>query len=301
MPSRTLLDDLSETQAEMQRLSGDPNASEVELISAQAQLATIHDLIAKMAPLGTSAGESTDAAARNVAAAEALAAMTLERDAALAQVDILVKERAKLIEQVTFKAREPGSPMADRPPRVPEGKSPVAMSPMTFLAVLRYDIRRRRGADQEPARRRVERRGPGEAVVAIELGDNFYEMEDGLHVAFLQGHVRAAKRLVEPRDLQPGVILLRVEPPVGERLRDRAPDRGHAHARRLGDLRDAVAGHQEVELGFAPLDAARPPRLPGRALARPFGQRLAGLGHGVSWLSGFCSQYSENSGFPQYR
>ena len=82
MPSRTLLDDLSETQAELQRLSGDPNASEVELISAQAQLATIHDLIAKMAPLGTSAGESTDAAARNVAAAEALAAMTLERDAA---------------------------------------------------------------------------------------------------------------------------------------------------------------------------------------------------------------------------
>ena len=147
MPSRTLLDDLSETQAELQRLSGDPNASEVELISAQAQLATIHDLIAKMAPLGTSAGESTDAAARNVAAAEALAAMTLERDAALAQVDILVKERAKLIEQVTFKAREPGAPMADRPPRVPEGKSPVAMSPMTFLAVLRYDIRRRRGAD----------------------------------------------------------------------------------------------------------------------------------------------------------
>jgi len=55
-------------------------------------------------------------------------------------------------------------------------------------------------------------------VVAVEGGDDPDEMGNGLEAAVLDSQVGAQERLVEPRDLKARIILLRVEPAVGERL-----------------------------------------------------------------------------------
>src|SRR5271166_2290905 len=56
------------------------------------------------------------------------------------------------------------------------------------------------------------------------------------------------------------VAIRRVEPPLGDRPVDRALDRRDAHLRRVGDLPEAIARRQKVEIVLALRDPRRDPR-----------------------------------------
>jgi hypothetical protein len=67
----------------------------------------------------------------------------------------------------------------------------------------------RRGARQP--RRWSESRGANmNAVVEIKLADDFHERLNRLQVSLLQRSVGAAQRLCQPRDLEAGVVLRRI-------------------------------------------------------------------------------------------
>jgi hypothetical protein len=77
-------------------------------------------------------------------------------------------------------------------------------------------------------RRDFRRRGEGRraakinAVVEVQLPHDFQERRDCFQVSLLQRNVGAAQRLGQPGDLEAGVVLRRIEPPLRQGLTDSA-------------------------------------------------------------------------------
>jgi hypothetical protein len=63
-----------------------------------------------------------------------------------------------------------------------------------------------------------------DAVVEVELPHHLQERRNRLQVSLLQRNVGAAQRLRQPRNLEAGVVLRRIELALGQRLADRATD-----------------------------------------------------------------------------
>src|ERR1700733_10001580 len=140
--------------------------------------------------------------------------------------------------------------------------------------------KRRRG--RRDLRRRRWRGSPGaniDAMVEVQLPHDFQKRRNRLQVALFQRNVSAAQGLGQPRDLQAGVVLRRIELPLRQGLADSAANRRRALLRVARDLLNAVAGHEQVEIRLSPLDQCLAEGLPGRALARPFGCLFWFIGH----------------------
>ena len=98
------------------------------------------------------------------------------------------------------------------------------------------------------------RRADIDAVVEVQLPHDFQERRDRLQVSLLQRNVGAAQRLGQPRDLEAGIVLRRIEPPLRQGLTDSATNRRRALLCVARNLLDAVARHEQVEIRLSPLD-----------------------------------------------
>ncbi|HWY82813.1 MAG TPA: pilus assembly protein TadG-related protein [Roseiarcus sp.] len=126
----------------------------------------------------------------------------------------------------------------------------------------------------------------GVSEASAQLPHNFHERRNRLQVSVLQRNVGAAQRLGQPGDLEAGVVLRRIEPPLRQGLTDSATNRGRARLRMARNLLNAVARHEQVEICLSPLDQGFAEVFACRALARPFGGWLRFIGH---WRSVFFS------------
>src|SRR6185437_15129387 len=98
-------------------------------------------------------------------------------------------------------------------------------------------------------------------------------------VSVLQRNVGAAQRLGQPRNLDAGIVLRRIETPFRQGLADSATNRRYARLGVSRDLLDAVARHEQVEISLSAPDREVTEDLAGGALAGPFGGRFELIGH----------------------
>ena len=116
------------------------------------------------------------------------------------------------------------------------------------------------GAGRARGGRRSLRARSAKPVIAVERRHEPDERPDGLQVAALDRSVGKPQRLGKPRDLHVHITLRRVQPPLGDRPIDLAPDRRGADLRRLGDLPATIPRRDKVEKVLPPRDPLVPSR-----------------------------------------
>src|ERR1700722_17318536 len=139
---------------------------------------------------------------------------------------------------------------------------------------------RSRRRDFRQRRRRGEKRPADiDAVVEVQLSHHFQEWSNRLQISLLQRNVGAAQRLGQSRDLEAGIVLRLIEPPLRQGLTDSATNRRRARLRMARNLLNAVARYEQVEICLSPLDQGFAEVFARGALARPFGGWLRFIGH----------------------
>jgi hypothetical protein len=86
-------------------------------------------------------------------------------------------------------------------------------------------------------------------MITVERGDELHERSDRLHFAAIDHCIREAQRFGEAGDLQMGVAVGRIEPPLRERAVDLAPDLEDVDLAPVGDL---LGDEPEILIGASP-------------------------------------------------
>jgi hypothetical protein len=165
----------------------------------------------------------------------------------------------------------------------------------TFFVLEQFgnrDARRMRERKRRRCRREVrrrQRRGSSraeiDAVVEVQLPHDFHERRNRAQISLLQRNVGAAQRLGQPRDLEAGLVLRRIGPPLRQGLTDGATNRRRTLLCVARNLLNAVARHEQVEIRLSPLDQRLAANFARGPLSRPLGGWCRFIAHEPSRLA----------------